>query len=89
MDVYSAFPNNHELFLQRASRGDKDDFLGFSDSKSIIAESANASISHQFTVRASFEADLRMELKALVVCVPETATAMKWSSTERVQVIAG
>ena len=89
MDVYSVFPNNHQLFLQRASRGDKDDFLGFSDTKSVNAQSGAETIRHKFSVRASFEADQKMELKALVICVPETATAMKWSSTKQVQVVHG
>lgn len=89
MDVYSAFHNGNEVFLQRASRGDKDDFLGFSPNFSAQAIEGDKTIEHVFSVRASFEADQHMELKALVSCVPETATAMKWSSTNRVQVING
>ena len=89
MDVYSAFPNNHDLFLQRASRGDKDDFVGMSRAQTIKADAAEKTIDHSFNIRVSFEADQQMELKALAVCVPETATAMKWSSTKRVGVVAG
>jgi len=89
MDVFSVFPNNHQLFLQHASRGDSDDFIGFSNLKAISARSNEATIKHIFSVRASSESDGKMELKALVVCVPDTATAMKWSPMKKVQVITG
>lgn len=84
MDVYSVQPNRQGLFLQRAARGDKDDFLGFSPSFRLTASDSEETISHRFNVRASGESDRRLEIKALAVCVPETATAMKWSSEERV-----
>lgn len=89
MDVYTVFPNSHELFLQRASRGDKDDFIGFSENESIKADAASKTIEHKFDVRTSIEPDLKMELKALAICIPETATAMKWSETRNVEIING
>ena len=87
MDVYSGFPNNHQLFLQRATRGGKDGFLGFSTTQKLSAQTGIVEIKHRFSVAAIYEADGKMELKALVVCVPETATAMQWSSTKEVQVV--
>ncbi len=89
MDVYSVFPNGAGTLIQRASRGDKDDFLGFSSNKAISAQAGNVTIEHQFSVRATLEPDRRMKLKALVVCTPDTATAMKWSGTKFVEVIVG
>jgi hypothetical protein len=86
MDVYSIFPNNHRLYLQRASRGDRDDFIGFSNPETVKAQQGGITISHLLPVRASNEPDRTMELKALVVCVPETATAMRWSSTKKVRI---
>ncbi len=88
MDVYSVFPNNNQLFLQRASRGNRDDFLGFSRPKPISAQTGEAEITHEFSVRGQIEPDRVMELKALVVCVPDTATAMKWSATEKINSVA-
>ena len=84
MDVYSAFPNNHKLFLQRASRGDRDDFIGFSNAETVNAQPGGVTIIHVLSVRSSIERDRTLELKALVICVPETATAMQWSSTKKV-----
>ncbi len=89
MDVYTAFPNGHELFLKRAARGEKDDFLGFSNVKILQSQQGEATVEHPFSVRATFEPDQEMELKALVVCVPDTATAMKWSPTRKVRVVNG
>ena len=86
MDVYSVFPNNHQLFLQRATRGGKDGFLGFSTTQKLSAQTGIVEIKHLFSVTAIREPDKKMELKALVVCVPETATAMQWSSIKEVQV---
>ncbi len=57
MDVYSVFPNGHQLFLQRASKGNQDDFLGFSNTKSLSAQSGEIAIEHRFSVRATFEPD--------------------------------
>lgn len=89
MDVYTAFPNNHQLFLQRADRGGKDGFIGFSNTKKLSARTGTAEIKHTFTTIAAHRNDGYMDFKALVICVPETATAMQWSSTKKVQVIAG
>lgn len=89
MDVYSVFPNNRYLFVQHAGRGVEDDFLGISEPISISAQSNGGTVEYRFSVRPSFEADHKMELKALVVCIPETATAMKWSSTKKVEIITG
>ncbi len=87
MDVYSVFPNGGQIFLQRASRGDRDDFLGFSRNFTLNAQDGDTTIEHRFSVRSIIEPDTKMELKALVICVPETATAMKWSGTKSVQVV--
>ncbi len=89
MDVYSVQPNWQQLFLQRAARGNKDDFLGFSPAFDLTASDSEKTISHTFDVRSSLEPDSRMEIRALVVCVPETAVAMKWSGETRVSVVIG
>ncbi|OZT72520.1 hypothetical protein [Vreelandella boliviensis] len=88
MDVYSIQPNWQRIFLQRAARGDKDDFLGFSPPIDMKADSAEDTITHNFNVRAQVESDWQMEIRALVVCVPETSAAMQWSSQKKIQSVA-
>ena len=80
-DVYSVFPNKADIFVQRASRGNQDDFVTFSSPKTIQAQSGELTLVHRVTVRniQKLDADPIPELQALVVCVPDTATAMKWS----------
>ncbi|MBY5940312.1 hypothetical protein KUW00_05360 [Halomonas sp. DP5N14-9] len=88
MDVYSVQPNWQRVFLQRAARGDKDDFLGFSPAIDMKADRAEDKITHKFNVRAQMESDWTMEIRALVVCVPETSAAMQWSSQKSIRSVA-
>jgi len=88
MDVYSVFPNNdQQILIQRAARGDKDDFLGFSRRIDITAQNSQSTIEHTFQARSQFETDGMMDIRALVVCTPDTATAMQWSGQKQIEVL--
>lgn len=92
MDVYSVQPNWESTFLQREARsrpGGKDEFIAFSPSIEINNnDAARQTVSHGFdgieAVPSRFGEVVR--LKALVVCTPETATAMKWSDNRDVPI---
>lgn len=87
-DLLSLFPNGHGLHFQQMARDSKDDFLGFSPAFGLQAQADTASISHTFdAIRSKLEPDGQMDLRALVVCVPSTATAMKWSAVKHVPVL--
>ena len=85
IDYLSVYPNWTDLVFHQNPRGDKDDFLGFSRQINLEARGTSAPISHTFdSVRGTLEPEGHMKFRALVVCVPSTATAMQWSGETRV-----
>lgn len=92
MDVYSVQPNWGSLFLQRAARftpGDKDTYIAFSPAIDITNnDSRRQRVQHTFEDIKAKTAEYGeiINLKALVVCLPQTAAAMKWSNTKEVPV---
>lgn len=85
MDVYAIQPNWSQLFVQRAARGDKDDFNRFSDVIRVTADEAEKSVSFTFNLGTAQtpERDRMLEYKAMVICIPEIATAIAWSATAK------
>jgi len=88
-DVIPVYPNWQGLEFFQGERGGRDQHLGFSPAFDMTASASNPeeSIEHSFSPSLPGESDGRYELRALVVCVPNTGTAMKWSKTESVPIL--
>lgn len=79
LDIPAVHLNWDSMHIQRASVGDRDDFMGIPYAEYITADEKRKRIERTVFVLPREEADRRFEFRALVACNPVLGPALRWS----------